>query len=68
MFAQVEEGEYAGAPGEILLANAKQGLIVAAGEGAVRILRLQYPGAKEMRAEDFLRGKGKTLQQGMRFC
>ena len=68
MFAQVEEGKYAGEPGEILLANAKQGLIVAAGEGAVRILRLQYPGAKEMRAEDFLRGKGKTLQQGMRFC
>ena len=51
-----------------MLADAKQGLIVAAGTEAVRILRLQYPGAKEMRAEDFLRGKGKALQQGMHFC
>ena len=68
MFAQVEENGYTGTPGEILLADAKQGLIVAAGTEAVRILRLQYPGAKEMRAEDFLRGKGKALQQGMHFC
>ena len=64
-FAEPAEGT--GQPGEILLADPKGGLIVAAGEGAVRISRLQYPGAKEMPAGDFLRGKGKILRPGMRF-
>ena len=64
-FAEPVEGN--GQPGEILLADPKKGLLVAAGSGAVRISRLQYPGAKEMPAGDFLRGKGKFLRPGMRF-
>lgn len=52
--AEVAEGS--GAPGEILVADPKQGLVVAAGEGAVRILTLQAPGGKPMNSKDYLRG------------
>ena len=45
-----------GAPGSILRADPKDGLVIACGEGAVRILELQAPGGKRMRAEDYLRG------------
>ena len=45
-----------GSPGSILKANPKDGLIIACGEGAVRIMELQAPGGKRMRAEDYLRG------------
>ncbi len=45
-----------GAPGTVLTADAKGGLIIACGTGAVRILELQAPGGKPMRAEDYLRG------------
>ena len=46
----------AGAPGEVLAADPKQGLVFACGEGAVEILELQAPGGKAMRAGDWLRG------------
>ena len=52
--AVVEDG--AGFPGEILHASPKEGLWIACGEGAVRILELQAPGGKKMKAEDYLRG------------
>ena len=45
-----------GAPGQVLAADPKEGLKVACGDGAVRILELQAPGGKKMRAEDYLRG------------
>ena len=48
--------EGAGQPGEVLRADPKNGLIIACGDGAVRILELQAPGGKVMRAEDYLRG------------
>ena len=48
------EGE--GRPGDILRADPKDGLVIACGQGAVRILELQAPGGKRMRAEDYLRG------------
>ena len=44
------------APGTILKADAKQGLWVRAGEGALRILRMQAAGGKPMAACDYLRG------------
>ena len=54
---KAEEAENPGkAPGEILCADAKQGLVIAAGEGAVRVLELQAPGGKRMNAKDYLRG------------
>ena len=42
----------------MLQADPKQGLVIACGKGAVRILELQAPGGKQMKAEDYLRGHG----------
>ena len=43
-------------PGEVLAASPKEGLVLAAGKDAVRILQLQAPGGKQMPAADYLRG------------
>ena len=56
MRAALADGQ--GRPGEVLTADPKGGLVLACGEGAVRILELQAPGGKKMRAEDYLRGHG----------
>ena len=45
-----------GNPGNILEADPRSGLVIACGEGAVRILEVQAPGGKSMKAEDYLRG------------
>ncbi|PHV11130.1 methionyl-tRNA formyltransferase [Chitinimonas sp. BJB300] len=50
-----------GVPGTVLAVDA-QGILVAAGKGAVRLTELQRPGAKRLGARDFLAG-GK-LQVG----
>lgn len=52
--AAVAEGE--GQPGEIIGADAKTGLTIACGSGAVNIIQLQAPGGKPMNAKDYLRG------------
>ena len=52
--ADVAEGE--GLAGQILAADARSGLMIGCGSGAVRILELQAPGGKAMRSEDYLRG------------
>jgi len=52
--AAVAQGE--GAPGKVLRASPREGLVVAAREGAVAILSLQAPGKKPMSAADYLRG------------
>lgn len=44
------------APGTILCADAKGGLVIQAGEDAVRVLELQAQGGKRMNAKDYLRG------------
>lgn len=49
-----------GPAGAFLAADAKAGLVIACGSGAVRILEVQAPGGKRMRAEDFLRGHAVT--------
>jgi methionyl-tRNA formyltransferase len=46
-----------GRPGEILVADGKNGLVIAAGEGAVKIGEIQAPGGKRMDAAAYLRGK-----------
>lgn len=53
---RAERAEGSGAPGSILCADPKGGLVIACGTGAVRILEVQAPGGKRMSAEDFLRG------------
>ena len=45
-----------GEAGSVIAADPKNGLVIACGEGAVRILEVQAPGGKKMRAEDYLRG------------
>ena len=52
--AEVASGS--GQPGEVLAASPKEGLVLAAGKDAVRILQLQAPGGKQMPAADYLRG------------
>ena len=54
---KAEEAENPGkVPGAIICADGKNGLIIAAGENAVRVLELQAPGGKRMNAKDYLRG------------
>ena len=62
--SQICEGS--GEPGEILFADARNGLVVATGEGAVKIGELQAPGGKRMDASAFFRGK--TLPAGGKFA
>lgn len=44
------------APGTVLEASQKQGLVIAAGEQAVEIIELQAPGSKAMAAKAYLAG------------
>ena len=53
---RAEAAEGAGQPGEILTADPKGGLVIAAGEGAVRVTQMQAPGGKPMNPKDYLRG------------
>lgn len=53
-----------GVPGTVLAADA-QGVVVACGEGALRLTQLQKPGGKRLPAAEFLRGL--ALQPGDAF-
>lgn len=53
-----------GIPGELVKADAT-GIVVACGEGAIRLIELQRPGGRRLIAEDFSRGF--PLRAGMRF-
>ncbi|MGZ5817161.1 MAG: methionyl-tRNA formyltransferase [Burkholderiaceae bacterium] len=48
--------ESAAKPGQILTANAHDGVIVACGTGALRLTELQKPGGKRLPAAEFLKG------------
>ena len=52
--AEVCEGS--GQPGEVLVADAKNGLVIAAGESAVRVTLMQAPGGKPMAPKVYLNG------------
>jgi methionyl-tRNA formyltransferase len=52
--AQPVAGE--GVPGQVLSADAQQGIVVACGEGALRLTELQKPGGKRLAAAEFLKG------------
>ena len=54
--ARAEAYEGPEAPGVIVTADAKRGLLVRAGEGALNIVRMQAAGGKPMNACDYLRG------------
>ena len=46
------------APGTVLAADAKAGLVVACGDAQLELTQIQMPGAKRMAARDYLRGHG----------
>lgn len=45
-----------GAPGEIICADNKNGLIIGTGDGAIELLEIQPENKKKMSAKDYLRG------------
>lgn len=45
-----------GQPGDILEADAKKGLLICTGKGALRVTELQAQGGKRMKPQDYLRG------------
>ena len=57
------DGPASGAPGEIVAADAKRGLVVSCGDHDVALAQIQMPGAKRMNAEDYLRGH--TMETGV---
>jgi methionyl-tRNA formyltransferase len=46
-----------GKPGEVLLADRKNGLIVMAKDQAIEVVDIQAPGSKRMKSKDYLLGK-----------
>jgi len=52
---QAELAEGSGAAGKVLSANAQDGIVVACGDGALRLLELQKPGGKRLPAVEFLK-------------
>jgi methionyl-tRNA formyltransferase len=61
--ALAEAGD--GAPGTVLAAG-EDGIVVACGDGALRIVELQRPGSRRLPAAEFLRGFAVTV--GARFA
>lgn len=55
---RADTADGSGTAGTVLKADPRSGLVIACGNGAVRILEIQSPGGKRMRAEDYLRGHG----------
>ncbi len=61
--AGVEDDNQGKAPGTILSAD-KQGILVATGEGALRLIELQPPGKKAMKAQDLLNSRRDWFEPG----
>jgi len=55
---EVVEGDEGAAPGVVLRADDAEGVVVRAGEGAVRILELRPAGARAISGMDFIHGYG----------
>ena len=53
---KAEAVEGSGQPGEVLVVDAKNGLVIAAGAGAVRVKLMQAPGGKPMEPKVYLNG------------
>ena len=54
--AQALETRTGAAPGQVIAANAQDGVLIACGEGVLRVLELQKPGGKRLPAAEFLKG------------
>ncbi len=55
--ARAVESDSDAAPGTVLTASAKAGLVVKCGAGALEVLEMQAPGAKRMAAKAYLMGR-----------
>lgn len=71
LFAPRVEGRAPGpgvvvAPGTILRADPKEGLLVAAGEGALAVGEVKPAGSRRMRAVEWLRGRGAAAGERFR--
>ncbi len=62
---ELDSTEIAGAPGTVLVADAKQGLIVATGSGAIRVRQVKPAGRARMDAEAWIQGRG--VEEGQSF-
>lgn len=54
--AEPVAGATAAEPGKVLAASAQDGVLIACGQGALRVLELQKPGGKRLPAAEFLKG------------
>ncbi|MTW12224.1 methionyl-tRNA formyltransferase [Pseudoduganella eburnea] len=54
--AEVLDGGSNAAPGQVIAADAHHGIVVACGEGALRLTQLQKPGGKRLPAAEFIKG------------
>ena len=61
--AHVEADNQGKAPGTVLAAD-KQGVLVATGQGALRLTELQPPGKKAMKAQDLLNSRREWFEPG----
>jgi methionyl-tRNA formyltransferase len=51
----------AGVPGQVLQVDDPEGIVVACGQGALRLAEVQPPGKRRMRAEEWVRGRGVAV-------
>lgn len=63
--AQPLDGTSDAQPGTVIASSAKEGLVVACGEGKLELLEIQAPNAKRMAAKAYL--SGKKIEPGTRF-
>jgi len=54
--AEVLEGGSNATPGQVIAADAQHGIVVACGEGTLRLTQLQKPGGKRLSAAEFIKG------------
>jgi methionyl-tRNA formyltransferase len=54
--AEVLDSGSGAAPGQVIAADAHHGIVVACGEGALRLTQLQKPGGKRLPAAEFIKG------------
>ena len=52
--AEPVPGDSSKAPGSVLASDAKQGVVIACGQGSLRVTELQKPGGKRLSAAEFL--------------
>jgi methionyl-tRNA formyltransferase len=61
LFRPRVDGAASGEPGTVLAADAREGVLVACGSGAVRVGEVQPPGKRRMSAGEWVRGRGVSV-------